>query len=177
MLRVVGIVALFVLAACGQTSGNAGPSPSPVIAQGNWNQNLTLTGDLAGRITTIVADVGTQQTFCSGSKARNGEVWASTFYTTVDASGNAWQLSINVQNFRGPGTYTNRDVQISLQSSDNSRAWLNQGADAAAKLPADKVTFTMDRSLQSGTIDASLTSAATGKRGAERIVGTWNCRG
>jgi hypothetical protein len=54
---------------------------------------------------------------------------------------------------------------------------LNQDADPSAKLPADKVTLTMDRSLQSGTIDASLTSAASGKRGAERIVGTWNCRG
>jgi hypothetical protein len=136
-----------------------------------------LTGDLPGRITTIVADQGTQQTFCSGAKARNGETWASTFYTTVDTSGSEWQLSINVANFRGPGTYTNRDVQVSLQAPDNSRAWLNQAADANQKLAADKVTFTIDRSLQSGTVDAALTSAASGKRGAERIVGTWNCRG
>jgi nitrous oxide reductase accessory protein NosL len=169
MLRLVGIVALFVLAACGQTSGNAGPTPSPVIAQGSWTQNLTLTGELPGRITTIVADQGTQQTFCSGAKARSGDTWASTFYTTIDASGSEWQLSINVVNFRGPGTYATRDVQISLQAPDNSRAWLNQSA--------DKVTFTMDRSQQSGTIDASLTSAYSGKKGAERIVGTWNCRG
>jgi len=169
MLRLVGIVALFVLAACGQTSGNAGPTPSPVVAQGSWTQNLTLTGELPGRITTIVADQGTQQTFCSGAKARSGDTWASTFYTTIDASGSEWQLSINVVNFRGPGTYATRDVQISLQAPDNSRAWLNQSA--------DKVTFTMDRSQQSGTIDASLTSAYSGKKGAERIVGTWNCRG
>jgi hypothetical protein len=169
MLRLVGIVALFVLAACGQTSGNAGPTPSPVVAQGSWTQNLTLTGDLPGRITTIEADQGTQQTFCSGAKARSGETWASTFYTTIDSSGSEWQLSINVVNFRGPGSYATRDVQISLQAPDNSRAWLNQ--------PADKVTFTMDRSQQSGTIDASLTSAYSGKKGAERIVGTWNCRG
>ena len=169
MLRLVGIVALFVLAACGQTSGNAGPTPSPVFAQGSWTQNLTLTGELPGRITTIVADQGTQQTFCSGAKARSGDTWASTFYTTIDASGSEWQLSINVVNFRGPGTYATRDVQISLQAPDNSRAWLNQSA--------DKVTFTMDRSQQSGTIDASLTSAYSGKKGAERIVGTWNCRG
>ena len=177
MLRVVGIVALFVLAACDQTNAKVGPSRSPVIAQGSWAQNLTLTGELPGRITTIVADQGTQQTFCSGAKARNGETWASTFYTTVDSSGNEWLLSINVANFRGPGTYTNRDVQISLQAPDNSKAWLNQGADPNAKLAADKVTFTMDRTMQSGTIDALLTSAATGKRGAEHITGAWNCRG
>ena len=177
MLRVVGIVALFVLAACDQTSGKAGPSPSPVIAQGSWTQNLTLTGELPGRITSVVADQATQQTFCSGAKARNGETWASTFYTTVDESGNEWQLTINVANFRGPGTYNNRDVQISLQAPDNSKAWLNQDADANAKLAADKVTFTIDRTMQSGTIDALLTSAATGKRGAEHIAGSWNCRG
>src|SRR5437660_11076598 len=100
MLRVVGIVALFVLAACDQTNAKVGPSPSPVIAQGSWTQNLRLTGELPGRITTIVADQGTQQTFCSGTKARNGETWASTFYTTVDSSGNEWLLSINVANFR-----------------------------------------------------------------------------
>jgi hypothetical protein len=169
MLRLVGIVALIVLAACGQTSGNAGPTPSPVIAQGNWNQNLTLTGDLPGRITGIVADQGSQQTFCSGSKARNGETWASTFYATVDASGNNWMLSIDILNFRGPGSYGTRDVQIALQAPDNSRAWLNQ--------PADTVTFTIDRTQQAGTIDAQLTSADSGKKGAERISGTWNCRG
>ena len=169
MLRLVGIVALFVLAACGQTSDNAGPAPSPVIAQGNWNQNLTLTGDLQGRITGIVADQGTQQTFCSGTKARNGETWASTFYATVDTTGAEWLLSINILNFRGPGTYGTRDVRIALQAPDNSRAWLNQSADTVA--------FTIDRTQQSGTIDASLTSADSGKKGAERITGTWNCRG
>ena len=177
MLRVVGIVALFVLAACDQTAAKVGPSPTPVIAQGTWTQNLTLTGELPGRITTIVADQGTQQTFCSGAKVRNGETWASTFYTTVDSSSSEWLLSINVANFRGPGTYTNRDVQISIQAPDNSRAWLNQAADPNAKLAADKVTFTFDRTMQSGTMDAQLTSAASGKRGAERIAGTWNCRG
>src|SRR2546423_13515115 len=138
MLRVVGIVALFVLAACDQTNAKVGPSPSPVIAQGSWTQNLVLTGEMPGRITTIVADQGTQQTFCSGPKARNGETWASTFYTTVDASSNEWQLSINVANFRGPGTYTNRDVQVSLQAPGNSRAWLNQDVDATAKRAAAK---------------------------------------
>jgi hypothetical protein len=65
--------------------------------------------------------------------------------TTVDASGSEWQLSINGANFRGPGTYTNRDVQVSLQAPDNSRAWLNQAADPNQKLAADKVTFTIDR--------------------------------
>ena len=177
MLRLAGIVALFVLAACGQNSVGARPSPSPVIAAGNWNQNLTLSGDLPGRITAIIPDQATQQTFCSGAKVRNGETWSDSFYANIDTSGSEWQLNIIVDNFRGPGTYTNKDVKISLQAPDNSKAWLNQDADAAAKLTADKVTFIIDRTLQSGTIDALLTNAASGKRGAERISGTWNCRG
>ena len=177
MLRLAGIVALFVLAACGQNTARVEPSPSPVIPAGNWNQNLTLTGDLVGQITSIVADQGTQQTFCSGTKVRNGETWSNTFYATVDSSGNEWQLNITVANFRGPGTYTNKDVKMSLQSADNSKAWLNQDDDAVSSQPADKVMFTIDRTMQSGTMDAWLTNAFSGKHGAEHIAGTWNCRG
>lgn len=177
MLRLAGIVALLVLAACGQTGVNVETSPSPVIAQGTWTQNLTLTGDLPGHITGVVPDQGSQQTFCSGAKARNGDTWSDTFYANVDTSGNEWQLNIIIENFRGPGTYTERDVKISLQAADNSKAWLNQVTDPVTNAAADKVIFTMDRSQQSGAIDALLTNAATGTHGAEHVTGTWNCRG
>ena len=177
MLRLVGIVALFVLAACNQSSAKVGPSPSPVIPEGNWNENLTLSGDLPGHITAILPDQAGQQTFCSGAKARNGETWSDSFYTTVDASGNTWQVSVVIENFRGPGTYSAKDVKIVLQSPDNSQAWLNQDADPTQNLGADKVTFTITRDQQSGTLDAFLTNATSGKRGAERITGNWNCRG
>ena len=177
MLRLAGIVALCVLAACGQNTANVATSPSPVIAQGNWSQNLTLSGDLVGHVTSIVPDQGTQQTFCSGTKVRNGEFWSDTFFAVVDSSGNDWQFSLNVENFRGPGTYTNRDVQIALSSPDNSKSWVTQPLDPITRQPADKVTFTIDRTLQSGTIDAYLTNTDTGKHGSEHITGTWNCRG
>jgi len=178
MLRLAGIVvALFVLTACGQQTANVVPSPSPVIAQGTWTQNLKLTGDLVGQVIAIVPDQGTQQTFCSGTKVRNGERWSDTFYATVDESGNEWQISIVIANFRGPGTYGNKDVKIALQAPDNSKAWLNMTADPNTNQAADKVTFVIDRTLQSGTIDATLTSAQSGKAGAEHVTGTWNCRG
>lgn len=170
MLRVVGIVALFVLAAaCSQTSAKTAATPSPVIAQGNWNQSLTLTGDVAGQISAIVPDTQTQQSTCSGAKARNGEVWADSFFSTVDSSGTQWQLTIVVSNFRGPGTYTNGDVNVVLQSPDNTKAWLSQSA--------DRVTFMIERNQQAGTIDATLTNATTGKAAAEHIAGRWNCQG
>jgi len=177
MLRSVGIVALFVFAACGQTSARVEPSPSPVIPEGNWLQNLALSGELPGRITSVVPDQGTQQTFCSGAKARSGDTWSDSFYANVDSSGNEWQVSIVIENFRGPGTYSDRDVKVALQSADNTQAWLNQDADPALKLGADHVAFTITRDQQSGTLDAALTNATSGKRGAEHIAGTWNCRG
>ena len=169
MLRVAGIVALFVLAACDSTTAKTVVSPSPVIPQGSWNQSLTLSGDVSGQITTIVPDTSAQKSTCSGSRARNGEVWADSFFTTIDTSGTQWQLTIVVQNFRGPGTYSNGDVNVVLQSPDNSKAWLS--------LSADKVTFTINRSQQSGTIDASLTNATSGTTGAEHVKGTWSCEG
>lgn len=169
MLRFVGIVALVVLTACGQNNAKAPPSPSPVIAQGTWSENLTLTGDVPGQISGIVPDTETQQSTCSGAKTRLGEVWADSFFATVDSSSSNWQMTFVIDNFRGPGTYMNGDVNVVLQSPDNTKAWLN--------LSGDKVTFTIDRSQQSGTIDATMTNATSGKAGTEHITGHWNCRG
>lgn len=169
MLRFVGIVALVVLTACGQNNAKSPPSPSPVIAQGNWSENLTLAGDVPGQITGIVPDTDTQQSTCSGSKTRLGEVWADSFFASIDSSGSNWQVTFVIDNFRGPGTYMNGDVNVVLQSPDNAKAWLN--------LTGDKVTFMIDRSQQSGTIDATMTNATSGKAGTEHITGHWNCRG
>lgn len=169
MLRVVGIVALLVLAACDQTSVKTVPSPSPVIAQGNWSQALTFRGEVPGQMTGIVPDTATQRSACTGSRTHNGETWSDSFFGTVDASGQQWQVIFLIGNFRGPGTYANADVNVQLQTLDNTKAWLN--------LDGDKVTFLIDRSQQSGSIDALLTNASSGKSGAEHITGRWNCKG
>ncbi len=168
MLRVAGIVALFVLTACGQATA-APSSPSPVIAAGNWTQNLTFKGDVNGHMTAIVADTDTQQSACTGSKTRDGETWSDTFFGTVDSSGQQWEVVFLIGNFRGPGTYTNSDVNVQLQAPDNTKAWLN--------LDGERVTFVVERGQQSGTIDAYLTNATTGKTDAEHVTGRWNCRG
>jgi len=169
MLRVVGIVALFVLSACSQSSPNVGPSPSPVFPQGNWTQNLTFAGELTGQMNGIVADTLDQQSECTGSRTHNGETWADSFFGTVDTSGQQWQVIFLIGNFRGPGTYTNADITVQVQSPDASQAWLS--------LDKDKVTFTLNRAQQSGTVDAQLTNATSGKAGAVHLTGSWNCRG
>jgi hypothetical protein len=169
MLRVVGIVALIVLAACDQSVARTVASPSPVIPQGNWTQSLTFSGELTGQMTAIVPDTPDQKSECTGSRTRNGQPWSDSFYGTLDASGKTWGVVFLIQNFRGSGTYSDSDVQVQLHNTDNSQVWLS--------LSGDKITLTVERSQQAGSIDAQLTSAASGKNGAERVVGRWNCRG
>jgi hypothetical protein len=168
MLRAAGIVALIVFTACGQNNTAAVASPSPVIAQGNWTQNLTFTGGITGQMTAIVADSGDQVSACTGSKTRNGEQWADTFYGTIDTSGTVWEIAFVVKNFRGSGTYHAADVAFAVRSLDKTRVWVT--------IPRDKVTFTLGATQQSGTVNAPLTDARTGKQGL-KITGQWNCRG
>ena len=93
-----------------------------------------------------------------------------------------WQLVINtattivtflmvflIQNFRGPGTYTSADVEVQMHNPDNSVVWMN-------RVP-DKVTFTIERGQQTGTVDAQMTNSTSAKSGAEHVTGRWNCRG
>ena len=167
MLRAAGIVALVVITACGQTSGKPSTSPTPIVAQGSWSQNLTFSGEITGHMSVIVPDVGDQQSQCTGGRTHNGETWADYFYGTVDSSGQVWGVVFKIDNFRGPGTYQGSSVTVEVHSTDTTKVWLS--------LDTDKVTFTLDRSQQSGTIDATLTNAITGKDGLQ-ITGGWNCR-
>lgn len=169
MLRLVGIVALIVLAACGQNNVDSTASPSPVIAEGNWTQQLVFAGEVKGAMTAIVPDNGTQSSECTGARTHNGETWSDTFYGTVDSSGTVWGVVILINNFRGPGTYLNQDVTVEMHSVDTSQVW--SSADGG------KVNFVLARNQQTGTIDASLTNSSTGKAAAEHITGSWNCRG
>ncbi|MHB8611604.1 MAG: hypothetical protein ACYDAL_04105 [Candidatus Dormibacteraceae bacterium] len=170
MLRVAGIVALIVLlAACDQTTAKTVASPSPVIAQGTWTEGLTFTGDLPGQMTGIVADTGDLGSACTGSKSRVGDVWADTFYGTLDPSGVIWGVVFTIKNFSGPGTYASGAMTVEMHNTDHSQVWLT--------LDGDKVTFAIDRTQQSGTLDATMTNATTGKVAAEHVAGRWNCRG
>jgi hypothetical protein len=54
-----------------------------------------------------------------------------------------------------------------VHSIDTTKVWQSRGNDA--------VTFTLDRSQQSGTIDAMLTNADSGKDGLH-VTGHWNCK-
>jgi hypothetical protein len=173
MLRAAGIVALIVplivLAACNQSSVKAVASPSPVVPDGNWTENLKFAGAVTGQMSGIVPDIAGQVSECTGSRTHNGERWADSFYGSVGASGTEWGVVFVIENFRGQGTYQNTAVSVQVHSPDNSQVWQNQ--------PADKVTFTMARNQQTGTVTAALTDVLSGKAGALQLTGTWNCRG
>src|SRR5882762_2288056 len=156
MLRVAGIVALIVLAtACEQTNVKSAVSPSPVIAQGNWSQNLAFAGEVSGQMSGIVPDTGGVKSECTGSKTHVGDLWSDGFYGSVDSS--------------GPGTYSIGSIKVEMHSQDTSKVWSSRDG--------DKVTFTIDRNQQAGTVDATLTNATSGKVAAQHITGRWNCRG
>jgi hypothetical protein len=169
MLRGAGVVvALVVLAACGESSPQVRVSPSAPLVAATWTQDLAFTGDVSGHMTTIVPDSGTQQSACTGAKPRIGQVWADEFFGTIDASGEIWGVDFVITNYGGPGVYKNQAIQVQVHNSDNSKVWLS--------LATDDVTFTLDRTQQSGTIDAALTNAASGKAGALKLAGRWNCK-
>jgi hypothetical protein len=170
MLRVVGIVALFVLAtACGQTTVQTVASPSPVIAEGNWAQSLTFAGDVPGQMSAIVPDTGDVKSECTGQKTHVGDVWSDAFYGTLDTSGDVWGVVFDIASFSGPGTYLDGAIVVEMHNPDATKVWQSR--------QGDKITFTMDRNQQSGTIDATMTNATTGKVAAQHITGRWNCRG
>ncbi len=139
----------------------------PAVAA-TWQQDLTFSGEVVGHMTGIVADSGLQQSGCTGAKPRAGQTWADEFFGLIDASGNVWGIDFVIVNYGGPGVYRNQAVAIQVHDSTNAKVWQN--------LPADSVTFTLDRTQQSGTIDALLTNADSGKIGALHLTGHWNCK-
>ena len=167
MLRAAGIVALFVFTACGQSSPRPSPTPSPVVAQGNWTQSLTFAGEVSGLMKGIVPDSGDQTSACTGARTHTGETWSDYFYGTVDAGGQQWGVVFVIENFRGPGTYLDGNVKVEVHSIDFKLVW---------GVPGDKVTFILDRGQQSGSVEAKLTNATTGKPGLQ-LTGQWNCKG
>ncbi len=137
-------------------------------AQASWTQDLSFTGEVTGHMTTIVPNTSTQQSACTGAKPRPGQTWADEFYGSIDNSGDIWGVDFVIQNYGGPGVYKDKAIQIEIHDVALSKVWLTQ--------PADMVTFTLDRTQQSGTVDAMLTNADTGKAGALHLTGTWNCK-
>src|SRR5258708_31736793 len=101
MLRAAGVVALIVLAACSGTSGTHVTSPTPIVAQGSWTQNLTFSGELTGHMAAIVPDIGDQRSQCTGGRTHNGGKWTDVFCGTGGTDGGGWGGAAESKNYRG----------------------------------------------------------------------------
>ena len=169
MLRGAGIVlALIVLAACGESSPTVRVSPSLPAEQATWTQDLSFSGEISGHMTSIVPNTASLKSACTGAKPRPGQTWADEFYGSIDTTGAVWGLDFVIQNYGGPGVYKNGAIEIQVHDADGSKIWLS--------MSGDSVTFTLDRTQESGTVDATLTNADSGKAGALHLTGTWNCK-
>ncbi len=143
-------------------------TPSLPAAQANWTQDLSFSGDFTGHMTSIVPNTADIHSACTGPKPRPGQTWADEFYGSIDTTGEVWGVDFVIQNYGGPGVYKDSAIQIQVHDAGNSKVWLS--------LTGDSVTFTLDRTQQSGTVDAMLTNADSGKAGALHLTGTWNCK-
>jgi hypothetical protein len=139
----------------------------PAVAA-TWDQDLTFAGEVTGHMTGIVPDDGSQQSACTGAKPRAGQTWADEFYGLIDSSGQVWGLDFVIVNYGGPGVYRDQSVAVEVHDPTNTKVWINQ--------KADPVTFVLEHTQQSGTIDAMLTNADSGKAGGLHLSGNWNCK-
>ena len=143
-------------------------SPPTPVAAATWAQDLTISGEISGHMTGIVADSGDRQSACTGAKPRPGQTWADEFFGLIDTSGDVWGIDFVILNYGGPGVYRDQGVAVELHDATNLKVWENQSGDA--------VTFVLDHTQQSGTVDALLSSADTGKPGGLHLTGRWNCK-
>lgn len=143
-------------------------SPSVPAVAATWDQDLSLTGEVSGHMTGIVPDSGSQQSACTGARPRPSQTWADEFYGLIDSSGDVWGIDFVILNYGGPGVYRDQNVAVEVHDATNLKVWENQIGDA--------VTFVLDHSQQSGTVDALLTNADSGKAGGLHLTGRWNCK-
>jgi len=153
----------------GTPSPSAPASPPPAVtpsaAAHNWEEDLTFTGDLSGRMATVVASAPNQVSECTGANSKAAGAWSSAIYG--DLGGTVYGVVVVAGQYRGPGTYKDAGVSVQVTAVDHSRVWQS--------VAADPVTFTVNADETSGTLDATLDNLTTGKTSL-RVSGTWTCR-
>src|SRR2546428_2740427 len=129
MLRAAGVVALIVLAACSGTSGTHTSSPTPIVAQGSWTQNLTFSGEVAGHMAGIVPDVGDRRSQCTGGGTHKGGTGSGFFYGTGETDGQIWGGVFEIKKLPRPGLYPKFSLTIQSHRADATPGWPRRGND------------------------------------------------
>jgi hypothetical protein len=148
------------------SSVNAPAATPAVRAQhGSWVQALQFSGDVQGRLETVVPSDAPNHSECTGRNSRRAEAWASTLYGPV--GGTVYGLVTTVTAYRGPGVYRGPDVRVQVLRQDATAVWRSE--------PGDPVTFVVEVDEESGTLDASLTELSTDSTKV-RVTGHWSCQ-
>lgn len=168
------MAAVLVLSGCSAIQDATGPTPAqatatpsappaPTPSGAPWAQDLAFSGDFSGRMTGVVPNQPQQRSDCTGLNSKAAGQWASTIFGLVGSS--VYGLVFTVSPYRGPGAYPSAAVQV--HSADQKAVWQT--------LPGDQIVFTVSNDEQSGTLDATLTSAVDA-RSKLRVSGSWSCR-
>jgi hypothetical protein len=173
-MRLAGIVlAVLVAAGCAGVQAprvdppppapTSTPSASPTPAA-SWVQDLDFSGDLTGKMTTVVP-VGPQTpSECTGRNSRPSGTWASSIFGSIGSD--VYGVLFAVGRYRGPGSYSGSDVTVQVHRFDNSAVWQSSGDTQTA--------FAVNADEESGTVDATLVNLAS-NQASMRVQGRWSC--
>lgn len=167
---VVPVVTALILTGCGSNPVPAlRPSPSPVRTPATWSEDLTLSGDINAHATATAPDSGGTTSSCSGKFSTTS---GYSLILSLPTDHGIFQLFATVHAYSGPGTYTSGPsgrISAGIINPERTSSWTTA--------PDDPVTFTVNPSQESGTIDAAFSlhnhdTAAT----KEMVKGMWSCR-
>ena len=144
------------------------PTTTPSVvptAVAAWNQDLSFSGDLSGKMSLVTPGDAALRSECTGHNSRAAGAWASSLFGPVGAD--VYGLVVTVSQYRGPGTYVAPQASAQVHTPDNSAVWQTSDSDPA--------TFTVDPDEESGSLDATLTNLASNKTKLQ-VRGRWSCR-
>ena len=159
-----------------QNRGFFGHAPTrQVVDSGVWNEDLTLTGDARGHVTSTVANTPAIRSSCTGKTSR--VIGKYSLQLTFSTAQGVWQLFLDIDPYQGPGTYT-----VTADHPTSARALLANAGGGTVDWHSgadDSVVFTVDSTEEAGTISATMSiflSRPPGSAPPETINGTWTCR-
>lgn len=163
-LAVVGVFSLTNGALLGHVPAH------PRADSGVWAEDLTLTGDVRAHVTSTVANNAAIPSSCTG-KASTAVGYV--LILTINTDHGVWQVSVAVDPYQGPGTYT-----TTTDNPNSPRALMvdPQRENGWHSGPNDTVVVTVDSTEEAGTISATMSVPYSTSTTPEIINGKWSCR-
>ena len=171
------ILAALAFTGCSAIQEATAPTPSasaalPVTAAvkpngfgGNWTEDLSLSGELSGRIGEVIASQPGQENECTGKNSSSAGHWALHVFGQVGPQ--VFGVVVTADPYRGPGQYTDSTTVVQVHNLDNSSVGQSGTGDAVA--------FAVNNDQESGMLQATLTNVANGT-GKLKVSGRWACK-